>query len=121
MFIDGQGQLSWAEINHPPGMRNPPCPTLVKDGFNKSPFEKGGFKGIGVFPVKSGKLIFCQVALLWHELPLLDKRLSALRVKLTATPGNANILRILGTGTGSPRELFLTETENRKPATVSYR
>ena len=60
--------------------------------------------------------IFLQVALLWHELPLLDKRLSRSRVKLTATPPNAKISKVLRTRT---RPLSGTPfTENRKPKTV---
>ena len=44
---------------------------------------------------------------MWHELPLLDKRLSSIRAKLTATRANANILKL------SERNFFY-----RKPKTV---
>jgi hypothetical protein len=32
-------------------MKNPPYPPLLKGGFKKSPFEKGGFRGIWAFTV----------------------------------------------------------------------
>ena len=53
---------------------------------------------------------------MWHEKDCLDKRLSSIGAKLTATPANANISEILETRT-QPRSR-ISFTENRKPKTV---
>jgi hypothetical protein len=58
---------------------------------------------------------------LWHELPLLDKRLSSIRAKLTATLPNANILKLFkDKDPATERNFFYRkpETGNRKPKTV---
>jgi len=51
---------------------------------------------------------------LWHELPLLDKRLSGNGAKLTATPANANILTVLETRTGQPPGNFFAANGKQK-------
>jgi hypothetical protein len=56
-----------------------------------------------------GEPALSQVALLWHELPLLDKRLSRPRLKLTVTPANAKILKGLRTRTRPMSGISFTE------------
>ena len=54
---------------------------------------------------------------MWHESPLLDKRLSGNRAKLTATPANANILRGIEDQDAATEPNFFyrkPKTENRK-------
>ena len=53
---------------------------------------------------------------MWHESPLLDKRLSGNGAKLTGTPVNANISKELRTRTRPLSRISFTE--NRKPKTV---
>jgi hypothetical protein len=54
------------------------------------------------------------VALLWHESPHLDKRLSAHPAKLTATPANANILTVLEVRTEQPPGNFFAGNRKQK-------
>jgi len=51
---------------------------------------------------------------LWHESPHLDKRLSGMGAKLTATPANANILKVLKTRTPQPPGIFLAANRKQK-------
>ena len=48
-----------ADTGHPPGMKIPPTP-LFQRGVLKSPFNKGGFRGILIFTLKRLAKIFIQ-------------------------------------------------------------
>jgi hypothetical protein len=57
--------------------------------------------------------------LLWHESRRFDKRLSGPRLKLTASPANANILKGLAINNRCGRKFFHRKPETELPETAS--